>query len=56
MIDLEDVCQKLESVANTLRGMTFDARIPAEVRSILQDRATQIDAVCRKINPEAYTY
>ncbi|WP_156959037.1 hypothetical protein [Labrenzia sp. DG1229] len=33
------------SVANTLRGMTMDRRIPEDARSVLMDKAVALDAV-----------
>lgn len=35
----------LEGIANTLRGMTFDRRIPEEARAVLAEKAVQIDAI-----------
>ncbi|MBG6178311.1 hypothetical protein IWQ55_006169 [Labrenzia sp. EL_208] len=33
------------SVANTLRGMTMDRRIPADARDVLMEKAVALDAV-----------
>jgi hypothetical protein len=41
----EKTLEKLESVANTLRGMTMDLRIPAEARQCLAHLARDIDAI-----------
>jgi hypothetical protein len=43
MTDLEII--KLEEIANTMRGMTMDLRVPSEVRSILMRMAIEIDTI-----------
>jgi hypothetical protein len=37
--------ESLETVANTLRGMAMDPRIPVDARGILQEKAAEIDAI-----------
>ena len=39
----EDQAVKLESVANTLRGMALDPRIPGDAKEVLREQAGAID-------------
>ena len=41
----EQDVQALESVANTLRGMTMDRRIPAETVECLRKQIAEIEAI-----------
>lgn len=41
----EQEIEALESVANTLRGMAMDRRIPKEARDVLTTSAGVIDAI-----------
>ena len=46
MMELSDQeVQVLESVANTLRGMTMDRRIPAETVECLRKKIAEIEAI-----------
>lgn len=39
----EKLLEQLESVANFMRGMQFDPRIPADTKEALLERAQEID-------------
>jgi len=39
----EELLEQLESVANFMRGMQFDPRIPADTREALLERAQEVD-------------
>ena len=39
----EELLEQLESVANFMRGMQFDPRIPADTKGALLERAQEID-------------
>ena len=39
----EELLEQLESVANFMRGMQFDPRIPADAKEALLERAQEID-------------
>jgi len=39
----EELLEQLESVANFMRGMQFDPRIPQDVKEALSYRAQEID-------------
>lgn len=39
----EELLEQLESVANFMRGMQFDPRIPADTKEALLERAQEID-------------
>lgn len=41
----DEEIEKLEGVANTLRGMSLDPRIPADARAVLMESAQEIDSV-----------
>ena len=42
-MDNEELLEALESVANFMRGMQFDPRIPADTKEALLERAQEID-------------
>ena len=44
----DELLEQLESVANFMRGMCFDQRIPADAKEALQGRAQEIDDVVQK--------
>ena len=44
----EELLEQLESVANFMRGMQFDLRIPSDARQALIERAQEIDEVVEK--------
>ena len=44
----EELLKQLESVANFMRGMQFDPRIPTDTKEALLERAQEIDAVVEK--------
>ena len=39
----DELLEQLESVANFMRGMQFDPRIPADTKEALLERAQEID-------------
>ncbi|MCB8769521.1 hypothetical protein [Acinetobacter soli] len=39
----EELLEQLESVANFMRGMQFDTRLPGDAREALRDRAIDLD-------------
>ncbi|WP_171494890.1 hypothetical protein [Acinetobacter soli] len=39
----EELLEQLESVANFMRGMQFDNRLPSDAREALRDRAIDLD-------------
>jgi hypothetical protein len=39
----EELLEQLESVANFMRGMQFDPRIPTDTKEALLERAQEID-------------
>ena len=41
----DEEIEALESIANTLRGMAMDRRIPAEARDVLTSSAGVIDTI-----------
>ncbi|WP_171496691.1 hypothetical protein [Acinetobacter ursingii] len=44
----EKLLEQLESVANFMRGMQFDTRLPSDVREALRDRAIALDDFVEK--------
>ncbi|EEY94053.1 hypothetical protein HMPREF0026_01329 [Acinetobacter junii SH205] len=42
-MDNEELLEQLESVANFMRGMQFDPRIPQDVKEALSYRVQEID-------------
>lgn len=42
-MDNEELLEQLESVANFMRGMQFDPRIPQDVKEALSYRVQKID-------------
>ena len=48
----EELLEQLESVANFMRGMQFDVRIPADAREALRDRAMEIDDIVEAASGE----
>lgn len=44
----EELLEQLESVANFMRGMKFDLRIPSDARQALIERAQEINEVVEK--------
>ncbi len=49
----EELLEQLESVANFMRGMQFDLRIPSDARHALIERAQEIDEVVEKYLKES---
>ncbi|WP_353174140.1 hypothetical protein [Acinetobacter rudis] len=41
----EELLEQLESVANFMRGMQFDPRIPVDTKEALRERTMQIDDI-----------
>lgn len=39
----EQLLEQLESVANFMRGIQFDPRLPRDIKDALIDRATDLD-------------
>ena len=49
----EELLQQLESVANFMRGMQFDPRLPLDIKEALIERAVEIDDLvqdCLKVD------
>ncbi|QXR26979.1 hypothetical protein [Acinetobacter junii] len=44
----DELLEHLESVANFMRGMGFDPRIPNDVKQALINRSSQIDELVEK--------
>jgi len=44
----DELLEHLESVANFMRGMQFDQRIPSDAREALINRSIQIDELVEK--------
>ena len=44
----EEDIQAIESVSNTLLGMSMDPRIPADARECLRDQSRRIDKVMKQ--------
>ncbi|KQG36980.1 hypothetical protein APC39_15450 [Acinetobacter pittii] len=44
----EELLEQLESVANFMRGMQFDPRIPADTKEALNNRVQRIDEIVEK--------
>ena len=44
----EELLEQLESVANFMRGMQFDLRIPSDTRQALIERAQELNEVVEK--------
>ena len=51
-MDNEGLLEALESVANFMRGMQFDPRIPQDVKEALSYRVQEIDELVDK-HPDA---
>ncbi|MCL5767373.1 hypothetical protein [Acinetobacter sp. ANC5681] len=47
-MDNEELLEALESVANFMRGMQFDQRIPSDAREALRERAMDLDDLVEK--------
>lgn len=48
MNDNEELLEALESVANFMRGMGLDPRIPHDTKEALKERASGIDKLVQK--------
>ena len=48
MNDNEELLEALESVANFMRGMGMDPRIPHDTKEALGERASDIDKLVQK--------
>ncbi|CEI51532.1 hypothetical protein [Acinetobacter bereziniae] len=48
MIDNEELLEALESVANFMRGMGLDPRIPHDTKEALGERTSDIDKLVQK--------
>lgn len=48
MNDNEELLEALESVANFMRGMGMDPRIPRDTKEALGERASDIDKLVQK--------
>lgn len=44
----EELLEQLESVANFMRGMQFDTRLPSDAREALRERAMDLDDLVEK--------
>lgn len=44
----EELLEALESVANFMRGMQFDPRIPSDTKQALAERTNEIDTLTEK--------
>ncbi|MEI1732880.1 hypothetical protein V8P92_02045 [Acinetobacter baumannii] len=44
----EELLEQLESVANFMRGMQFDPRIPVDTKEALNNRVQRIDEIVEK--------
>jgi len=44
----DELLEALESVANFMRGMGFDPRIPSNIKEALKERASDIDDLVSK--------
>ncbi len=51
-INNEELLEQLESVANFMRGMQFDPRIPADTKEALNNRVQRIDEIVEKFQEE----
>ena len=47
-MDNEELLEAIESVANFMRGMQFDQRIPSDAREALRERAMELDDLVEK--------
>lgn len=47
-MDNEELLEALESVANFMRGMQFDTRLPSDAREALRERAMDLDDLVEK--------
>ncbi|MFU8927544.1 hypothetical protein [Acinetobacter puyangensis] len=47
-MDNEELLEALESVANFMRGMQFDPRIPNDTKQALIERASTLDKLVQK--------
>ena len=52
-VNNEELLEQLESIANFMRGMQFDLRIPSDARHALIERAQEIDEVVEKYLKES---
>ncbi|AJF82914.1 hypothetical protein [Acinetobacter baumannii] len=48
----EELLEQLESVANFMRGMQFDPRIPVDTKEALNNRVQRIDEIVEKFQEE----
>ncbi|MFW1767145.1 hypothetical protein ACG9X2_17050 [Acinetobacter bereziniae] len=48
MNDNEELLEALESVANFMRGMGLDPRIPYDTKEALRERASDVDKLVQK--------
>jgi len=51
----ETEIMKLEEIANMMRGMTMDPRIPSDARQILKDMACEIDEITEAALAQDFT-
>ena len=47
-MDNQELLEALESVANFMRGMQLDPRIPSDAREALRERAMDLDDLVEK--------
>lgn len=48
----EELLERIESVANFMRGMQFDTRLPSDAREALRERAIELDDFVEKYSNE----
>lgn len=48
-MDAEDIQALIEKTANTLRGMTFDPRIPNDTKACMQDLINELEDAAEKL-------
>ena len=48
----EEQLSQIESVANTLRGMTFDRRLPKVICEVVEEMIRQLDEVTHAVNQD----
>lgn len=41
----EALREQLESIRNTLMGITFDPRLNSEIKGVIDEKATQLDSI-----------
>lgn len=49
---MDEIIEKLEEIANYLRGMCFDPRLPAEFKGYITEKVAELDEITERLSDE----